>query len=328
MGKKGKILIIVLVLVMVASLLLLVACNKSAPVEKSARDFVSMDKRPEGAPVAIVGTTDEERIYNLYMIALNNLRDIPYLAAYNEGFFENTTAGMTNYLYDDYTILKTPDKYFFCNYRSIKDCPIIDNAIFANLFKEMGAILSERRYYEKDKDKAYFQMNHDNYMNEDNLPTTDWTSLEMQEMDPIVFNAADAPELFVINEHDMQQEYIIEDYELGLSFEEKTDDDGNKYYEMIFGLDPKKATKQSEKKVKDQTGDSGAYYYRLNYKITIWDNGYFRTYDNDSYFTGKALGLFNSEYKDEYHWHFSYDSQDCDIESYVDAAGIRDIYNA
>ncbi len=327
MSKKGKILVLVLVLVMVASLLLFVACNKSKPVEKSARDFVSMDVRPNyGVPVILTGTTDEEKIFELYSIALDNLRDTPYLVAYNEGFLENTTAGMTNYLYDDYIIMKTPNEYFYCNYRSIKDCPIAESAIFADMFKEMGAILSERRYYEKDKDHAIWQMTYDNYMNENNLPTANWDSLEIQNMDPIVFNAADAPEDFVINEHDILQEYLIDDYEYEISFEEVTDDPAGKYYKMTFGLDPEKATKKSEIKVKDQTGDSNASYYRIVYQITIWDNGYFRSYDNDSYFSGKALGLFKADYKDEYHWHFSYDEQDCDIANYIDAKGIYNAY--
>ena len=327
MSKKGKILVLVLVLVMVASLLLFVACNKSKPVEKSARDFVSMDVRPNyGVPVILTGTTDKEKIFELYSIALDNLRDTPYLVAYNEGFFENTTAGMTNYLYDDYIIMKTPNEYFYCNYRSIKDCPIAESAIFADMFKEMGAILSERRYYEKNKDHAIWQMTHDNYMNENSLPTANWDSLEIQNMDPIVFNAADAPEDFVINEHDILQEYLIDDYEYEISFEEVTDDPAGKYYKMTFGLDPEKATKKSEIKIKDQTGDSNTSYYRIVYQITIWDNGYFRSYDNDSYFSGKALGLFKADYKDEYHWHFSYDEQDCDIANYVDAKGIYNAY--
>ena len=328
MSKKGKILVIVLVLVLVLSLCLLVACNKSKPVEKSARDFVSMDKRPEGAAVVITGTTDEEKIYNLYMIALNNLRDTPYLAAYNEGFFENETAGMTNYLYDDHVILKTPNEYFYCNYRSIKDCPIADSAIFADMFKEMGAILSLRKYYQKDKGFARQQKINDNYMTEDNLPTVNWDSIEITTIDPIIFNAADAPELFNINEHDMQQEFIVDDWahEFDISFEEVDDPEDGKYYRMTFALDPVKATTKSGENVKEQTGDPGTSYYRIVYDITIWDNGYFRTYNNDSYFSGKALGLFGADYKNEYHWHFSYDEQDCNIAAYVDAKGIAENY--
>lgn len=327
MRKKGKILVIGLVFVIVASFFLFVACNKTAPIEKSARDFVSMDKRPDAPAIVVDGSTPEEKIYNLYMIALNNLKTTPYLAAHNEGLFENTTAGMTNYLYDDYIILKTPDRYFYCNYRSIKDCPIADSAIFASIFKEMGAILSERRYYEKGEEQAYFQMNNDNIMNEQNLPTTEWDSLEMQEMDPIVFNADDAGS-FVINEHDFQLDFIIDDDEFPITFEEKEDEDGNKYYSMTFALDPDQATTISEKKIKEQTGDENTKYNRLTYAITIWDNGYFRTYDNDSYFAGKALGVFSAKYKDEYYWHFSYDQQDCNIDAYVDAAGIRDVYKS
>lgn len=328
MSKKGKVLVIVLVLVLVLSLCLLVACNKAKPVDKSARDFVSMDKRPEGTAVTITGTTDIEKIYNLYMIALNNLRDTPYLAAYNEGFFENETAGMTNYLYDDHVILKTPTEYFYCNYRSIKECPIADSAIFADMFKEMGAILSLRRYYQKDKGFARQQKINDNYMTADNLPTVNWDAVEITVIDPIVFNAADAPTLFNFNEHDMQQEFIVDDWahEYDISFEEVDDPEDGKYYRMKFALDPVKATTKSSVNIKEQTGDSGTSYYRIVYDITIWDNGYFRTYNNDSYFSGKALGLFNADYKNEYHWHFSYDAQDCDIASYIDAKGIAENY--
>ena len=329
MSKKGKILVIVLVVVLILSLCLLVACNKSKPVEKSARDFVSMDKRPDGAAVAIVGDTDEEKIYNLYMIALNNLRDTPYLAAYNEGFFENETAGMTNYLYDDHVILKTPNEYFYCNYRSIKDCPIADSAIFADMFKEMGAILSLRQYYQKDKGFARQQKINDNYMTEDNLPTVNWDAVEITTIDPIVFNAADAPELFKINEHDVKAEYMVEDWnegEFNTSFEEVIDSEEGNYYKMRFTLDPKLATTKSSENIKEQTGDPGTSYYRIVYEITIWDNGYFRTYNNDSYFSGKALGLFGADYKNEYHWHFSYDEQDCNIAAYVDAKGIAENY--
>lgn len=324
MSKKGKVLVVVLVLVLVLSLCLLVACNKSKPVEKSARDFVSMDVRPDYATVSITGSTDVEKIYNLYMIALNNLRDTPYVAAYNEGFFENETAGMTNYLYDDHIILKTPTEYFYCNYRFIKDCPIADSAIFADMFKEMGAILSLRRYYKKDAAKGLEQKINENYMTADNLPTANWGSVEKVEIDPIVFNADDAPALFNINEHDIQQDFIINDGydEFKISFEEKNDDPQGKYYELRFALDVDLATTKSSENIKNQTGDPGTSYYRIVYDITIWDNGYFRTYNNDSYFSGKALGLFKADYKNEYHWHFSYNQEDCDIHAYVDAQGI------
>lgn len=328
MSKKGKILVIVLVLVMIASLSLLVACNKSQPVVKSARDFVGMDLRPDAPAITITGSTDTEKIINLYNIALANLKNTPYLAAYNEGLFENETAGMTNYLYDDHIIMKTPDQYFYVNYRFIKDCPIADSAIFADMFKEMGAILSLRKYYEKGKDKALSQKTNDNYMTADNLPTTNWNSISIETINPIVFNASDTGD-FVINEHDMKEEYIMNDWneEYMISFEECTEEEtGDKYYKMRFALDPQQATTESSKNIKEQTGDSGTSYYRIVYEITIWDNGYFRTYNNDSYFSGKALGLFNADYKNEYHWHFSYDEQDCDIDNYVDAQGIVDKY--
>ena len=328
MSKKGKFLIIILVVVLILSLCLLVACNNSKEVEKSARDFVSMDKRPDGDAVEIVGDTDSEKIYNLYMIALNNLRDEEYVAAYNEGFFENETSGMVNYLYDDHVILKTPTEYFYCNYRSIKDCPIAKNAIFADMFKEMGAILSLRKYYRKNADYALQQSINDNYMTEDNFPTTNWESVAITHIDPIVFNAGDAPELFVINEHDMQLEYIIDDAEdeFPITWEKVDDDPGGVYYKMTFALDAEKATTKSSENIKTQTGDPGTSYYRIVYEITIWDNGYFRTYNNDSYFSGKALGLFKADYKNEYHWHFSYDEQDCNISAYVDAKGIAENY--
>ena len=329
MSKKGKILVIVLVVVLILSLCLLVACNKSKTVEKSARDFVSMDKRPDDPTIVIpVGTTDAEKIYNLYIIALENLKKTQYLAAYNEGFFENETAGMTNYLYDDHVILKTPTEYFYCNYRSIKDCPIADSAIFADMFKEMGAILSLRQYYQKDKGFARQQKINDNYMTEDNLPTVNWDAVEITTIDPIVFNAADAPALFNINEHEMAVDFIVEDWahEFDVSFEEVDDPEDGKYYKMTFALDPVKATTKSSENIKEQTGDPGTSYYRIVYEITIWDNGYFRTYNNDSYFSGKALGLFGADYKNEYHWHFSYDEQDCNISAYVDAKGIAEDY--
>ena len=321
MTNKRRFGLIILVLVLVASIFLLSACHHAKEVVKSARDFEHMGEKPADATminIDTLGTTTDEKVYNLYALALTNLRDTPYCAAYNEGIFETYMLGQNNILYDDYIIMKTPTKYFYCNYRAIKDCPIAENALFGDLFRSMGSILSERKYYEKGKEYALHQSNGNNYMDENGLPTTNWNDAEIDHINPIVFNSDDAPNLFVINEHDVLQEYFVPntaEYEY---------DATEGYYTIRFELDPELATTKSVIKVKDSVGDKNAYYTYIFYEITIWDNGYFRTYDNDSYFSGKVV--ISLDFKDIYRWEFSYNEEDCGISIYADAAGIKDKY--
>ena len=321
MANKRKFGLIVLVLVLLASIFLFAACHRPKLVEKSSRDFEHMGEKPADSTLINIdslGATDDEKVFALYSIALDNLRDTPYCAAYNEGWFECYMLGQNNILYDDYIIMKTPNKYFFCNYRAIKECPIAENALFGDIFRNMGSILSERRYYEKGKEYALQQSVGNNYMDENGLPTTNWNEAEITHIDPIVFNANDDPNLFVINEHDVFYENRMQ----GTASYEYNETDG--YYTIKFELDPDKATTKSRIKIKDSIGDKNAYYTYLSYEITIWDNGYFRTYNNDSYFAGKVvIGL---DFKDIYRWSFSYNEEDCGISIYADAAGIRDKY--
>ena len=321
MANKRKFGLIVLVLVLVASIFLFAACHRAKLVEKSSRDFEHMGEKPAGATVINIdtlGTTTDEKVYNLYALAMDNLRDTPYCAAYNEGWFECYMLGENNILYDDYIIMKTPSKYFYCNFRAIKECPIAENALFGDIFRSMGSILSERKYYEKDKEYALQQSVGNNYMDENGLPTTNWSDVEITHIDPIVFNSDDTPNLFVINEHDV----FLENFVANTAEYEYNATDG--YYTIRFELDPSLATTKSREKIKESVGDKNAYYTYIAYEMTIWDNGYFRTYNNDSYFAGKVV--ISLDFKNMYRWEFSYNEEDCGISIYSDAAGIRDKY--
>ena len=321
MTSKKKFGLLILIMVLIASIFLFAACHKAKMVEKSARDFEYMGVKPADTTVIDIetlGTTPEEKVYNLYAKAMDNLRDTPYVSAYNEGHFECFMLNQNNELYDDYIIMKTPSKYFYCNYRAIKSCPIAEDALFGDVFRSMGSILSERRYYEKGKEYALQQSTGTNYMDENGLPTTNWSDVEITHEDPIVFNADDAPNLMVINEHDITLEAILPDtVEYTYNAEEG-------YYTVKFELDTDLATTTSREKIKKSVGDKNAYYYYLGYELTIWDNGYLRTYDNDSYFAGKVVIAL--DFKNIYRWTFSYNEADCGISLYTDAAGIRDKY--
>ena len=78
MANKRKFGLIVLVLVLLASIFLFAACHRPQLVEKSSRDFEHMGEKPADSTLINIdslGATDDEKVFALYSIALDNLRD-------------------------------------------------------------------------------------------------------------------------------------------------------------------------------------------------------------------------------------------------------------
>lgn len=291
----------------------------------NVHNFKALDVTPEATneKVALPYDTVEENVYFLYDNANRLCKEADALTVYNKGSVFIVVGKSENIVSLDTVLLKTQDRYFYCDHHLEYDVPLADSPLIGSLFLSRGAIISTRVYDEIGGAAALQQqILSANGFDENELPYADWDNAKTAKVEKPTYNAIQNNDFSLVT-HNIKADRIknctLEEY--------KDKDTGEEYYKISFDLDVDnpETTKVSRQEIIDGTGDKNCNYESISFEATIWRNGAFRTLTVTEHWMANFY-ITKGNFTMTKNWHFSYIEEDCDIDKYPEAKTLIELY--
>ena len=248
-----------------------------------------------------------------------NSKNTPFMTAYNSGLLYSQIGNTDNYIDIDAVILKTQEEYFNITYRLKNSVPILDSMIGPVIIKTTDIVTTERWYAHKGDSTVAYQKVKNNGYNANGIPYADWASFinvpAQTNYKPIITFNSEQNGIYKLIAHNVNKNTITK--------ASVTHNNKEGYYTVSLTLDPtlEETVKDSIDDIRTGTGDKKAHYTLLTIEFTMWDSGYFRTFDMTEKWSANVLMSLNFDLKSA--WEFSYNPSDCNFEEYKDALDMK-----
>lgn len=332
MSKKGKIILIsilsfILVIVIIATILLIMLFNaKGGGLDLKSHEFKGLLIAPEGVadlPLYTIPDENDEAGHKalastLYLIANEKDKNAPYRLTFGSCPTTHTAFGMENKVDLDIVEIKNGNQYFRIDYRLKNSIPLLEISLLGketikSINESLELVLSERHYYDTSMEKLKYQKVSNAMLDENNLPYADWSVIKTEMDKDVPIYRADQEGTYEKCLHKINSNTI--------STAKVSYDAENGYYEVDLVLDVNnpETTSVTQPLVAAGTGDKNTKFTKVTVKFQVWKSGYYRYFEFNERFESKAMNWVSASseffYKDQY----SYNADDCDINSYKDA---------
>ncbi len=328
--KTTKILLIViacvLVVVLAATGVLLYMQNQKTtnyvPADQNRHNFEGLLMRPSFAgQVSSIPADDSELInyaYSLYELAMQNSKNCEEMLAFSNCSTRFSVIGIDNYIDLDIVLLKNQNNFFRIDYRLKNNVPFLNLKAFAKQINDsLELVITERYYADTSMEHMVYQKVRNADVNENNLPTADWTSddspIIAKQMPQEVYNSSQEGDFTLVG-------YTVtpETIKSAVVTHNKKD----KYYsvDLVFDCSVPLLTENIVGLIRDGSGDPNANYNEMTMNFTIWDNGYLRSLKSYETWSAAALGVSALKFESvfDYNWMISYNEKDCEMSTYPD----------
>ena len=260
-----------------------------------------------------------EKAQFLYELCSENSKNTEFFTAYNNGLLLMNMGSSNNYIDIDSVIMKTQTEYFSIIYHIKNSVPILDSILGGIIEKTADVVTTERMYAKSTDKKMAYQKVKNNSRDENGVPHADWKPL-LELTDSIsykalpVFNSSQSGP-YEITKHKISTETILT--------AEVSYNNTEGYYTVKATLDPTnpKTVVDSIADIRVGTGDKNAHYTLITTEFTVWDNGYLRSFNLTEKWEANVVISLAFELKTN--WMCSYNSQDCNLNSYPDASATK-----
>lgn len=239
--------------------------------------------------------------------------------------YDNQVATMNvgpidNVINVDSVTIKNDTEYFRIDYRLKNVTPILTmlgEGMEKTLNNGLNIILTERMYASSDMEKMIYQQVKTSAINEETgVPYAVWNDpknypVTVQERDIPAFNSSQEG-VYSLTAHTIKESTVT-------SAEVKYHK-AEGYYTVTMSLDTtnEETSENALANIREGAMDPDAAFDTLDIEFTVWDNGYFRSYQMTEIWSAKALKLiaFGSDFR--YNMYFSYAEEDCNLHEYKD----------
>lgn len=312
---------IIPVLVLVVASAVLIACNFGGTTNAlvaNAHGFLHLEEKPDdGQTLNVVLADDEESqialAVALYTAGNESCKNAAYMTAYCNCLNTMNVLDDDNLIDLDIVMMKTQDEYFRIDYRLENDLPMFRtlSTFKSALNNSLDIILAERSYASAADETLTYEKVRNASIDENGVPYADWSGDYTTEQRALpVFNSNQAETHYFVN-HTVTEDTIK-------SATVEWNEDGYYTVSIVLDVENPDATTTTSAEIRKGSGDTNASYSEVRLGFTIWENGYFRTFDVYEKWSATAIKIFEFKTTQEYSWGFSYDAADCDIENYAD----------
>lgn len=272
-------------------------------------------------------TTDEAFIkmaVDIYELANSNDQFANGRMFFSTCTSSNNAAGMDNKIDLIIFELKDANEYFRIDYRVKNSIPLFDNPLTKPMEKtlndSLNLVLTERIYYDLQTGGECIKQTVKNAQtDEKNMPYADWTNPISDVVAVPVFSGEQDGE-YQRCSHSITRNTVTK--------ATITHNDEEGYFSISLTVDTSKACEETNKGIRDGSGDPNAEYTELLVEFEVWDSGYYKSYHEYNKWKGKAAKIIDINSSFDYHDVYSYNVADYDIDTFADAKAAKAAYTA